>query len=573
MNDKKKNLIKNANISYNYWLKNIINPSDKKILENMSSNDILNSFYKNIEFGTSGARGEMSLGSANFNIYTLRRIIYGYYLALINKYSKDDLKRGIVIIHDTRHKCIEFTNECVKILTNNNIKVYLTKNNVSTLTPFVSYIIQKKKLIGGICITASHSPKNNNGIKIYIDTGEQALEFCSIVSNYIKTIEYNFSPNIEFENNNLVYFLDDKETMNYIIDAEKDVNTLFPLNQKQKLDFVFSANHGVTANILPQAFKYLNISYIPVKDELIEDPNFGNKKILNPEFIIVYKKSIEIGNKTNNNLIIMSDPDGDRVGCCAKNPNNNKWQIITMNQLSLIFLYAITENFPEKFKRYYILHSMVSNSFIDIIAKKNNINFDNLPVGPKWWGLFEKNNPTKKILFSFEESAGIMIPKDVKDKDSLRGILLTYKILNFYFKTKNFTVFDILDSIAKKYKYYLFDKTVNFKLTGADGSLVINHIFSHFSKLSKNDSFKNEKIISKIDYFKVFDKKYNIKCVKLFFTKNNWLACRKSGTEPLIKFYINILDEDKQKSIIHGKRLYNELVSYIKHFTENFKVF
>lgn len=515
-------------------------------LDTLSSKEIEDSFYKDLEFGTGGLRAKLGVGTNRLNIYTIRKNTEGYARWLLNQ-GYDSFNRGVVIAYDNRHMSKEFALESAKVLATHKIKSYLFTS--LRPTPELSFAIRYLNAFGGIVITASHNPKEYNGYKIYDETG------CQCVLRYTDEIIKEIN---KIENSLGVVVANDVETKPYIYFIDNDVDEAYyneilkiqlnPELKKDNLKIVFSPQHG-TANVpVREVLKRAGYYVIPVESQCIPDPDFSNTKDPNPENVISFEEGLKVAKSNKADCIICTDPDCDRLGVMIR--HNDEYIALTGNQTGAILLqYIIEQRMKNKTlpNNSIVYNTIVTSSLGDFICQKHHIHVEKTLTGFKFIGDKIHDieiNKKYSFLFGYEESYGYLISDCVRDKDGVQSCLLISEVINYY-KQSGQTLIDVLDQIYEEYGHF-FDLQRSIKMEGKDGIEKINRIMNNF-RYGEFNRIGNLKIIAKEDYklgIRTSDTgkelltlpKSNV--IKLFLEDNSWVAIRPSGTEPKIKFYL-----------------------------------
>lgn len=546
---------------YDLWINNNNLPLDiKNKIKNLSNKDIKLMFGSELEFGTAGLRGIMGVGSANINQITIKKATLAFCDFLKNKFSLTDLKnKGVVIAHDSRRNSFEFSLEVAKVLTNNDIKTIFFKDNRPYPTPLVSYAIKKYKLLSGIVITASHNEKQYNGYKILDCDGCQYLpkDTKIITNSYMKNTTDAINFNLEIKKENLFYYNNEVKEQ-YLKDISNKY--IFNSNLKKDIKIIFSNLHGVSKEFVPEVFKNNGFNFYKVKEQFEYDPDFSYAKYPNPEFEENFELAIKLAKEKKSDLIILNDPDADRIGVACLNKKTNKYQIIKTNELVAILLEYILFNLKAKKLlngTEAIYSTVVSSDLPEIIANYYNVKSYKTLTGFKWLGNLMKENKNKnKFILAFEEACGVIISDIVNDKDGIQTSILVANACNYYHSI-NKTFIDVLDDLYKKYGYF-YCKTFNILFDiNSNYSKYIDEIFYKIrnSNLKKIDKYS----ISKIeDYTKIILKeKQNL--LKIYLEDGgSWLAIRKSGTEPKLKIYCVFVDKNEENTKLKLNNVYNE---------------
>lgn len=483
-----------------------------------------------LEFGTAGIRGIVGEREDQLNIQHVLRIADGLAKYVKKHFDKKDWK--IVIGRDNRIMSYEFAHIAANLLSLNGIKVIFSKDICPT--PVVSYLIKKYEAAAGMNITASHNPKEYNGIKIYNNSGNQALP--DEIENLIACFEpYEAFANYDISKGNIDFIFEPSiEIFNEYIEK---VLKLIDDRDCSNISVAYSPQHGTGAYYARYALPKLTNKYYFLESQMTNDPNFTNTKTPNPENIEAYEQLIELGNKNNCDIIITTDPDSDRVGIGIK--QEDTYKIINGNETAtIIFKYlidsAIESNIDLSHK--YMIYSYVSSNLPAIIAKKHEVKIHEVPTGFKWIGSLiaklDVDEPDMSHLFSFEESYGSLIDKSLAyDKDAIQSLLILVKIASFY-KRKNMDLLDVLENIYKEYGY-VSSKTLNISTKNYD----LNSLMSQFKTIEPNEQL--------IDY-NLDSNPTNM--LKIVYKDNSWVALRPSGTEPKIKFYIFAFGKEQKNA-------------------------
>ncbi|BED92712.1 MAG: phospho-sugar mutase [Candidatus Paraimprobicoccus trichonymphae] len=513
---------------YAYWLKNMRDLELKKDLELISENDkeIFRRFHKKLKFGTAGLRNIMRAGTNGINVYTVRQATQG----LANYLNKINEKNSIAIAYDSRLNSELFARESTKVLIENKIKVYLTSEIQPT--PVLSYLVRKLKCQAGIMITASHNLAEYNGYKCYDEHGGQITE--DIADEIYREIEkLDIFKDIKICNNfeKKVNFVEEKiyeSYLNCVLEQRIIKNTF----ENSDLRVVYSPLNGTGYKLVTEIFNKIGLKNLfVVEDQKYPDGNFLTCKYPNPEYIECFELGIKLAEKTNSDIVILTDPDCDRVGICVL--NNDKYKFLTGNEIGILILNYILENkkLPEN---PVIIKTLVSSKLINKMAEKYNCKVIEVLTGFKNIGKeilkLEKTNKLKNFIFGFEESHGYLTGTYVRDKDAVSASMLICEMASFY-KKQNLNFINVLENINKKYKNY---HSKNFSLILNNEK--IDKILKNLRKSNLKEIF-DFKIIKFKDYLNHFEDKANILCFDLEQDVN--LIIRPSGTESKLKIYIN----------------------------------
>lgn len=525
------------NKKYNEWLNNeYIKKEDKEILKNMTDDEINTSFNEDLEFGTAGIRGIMGLGISKINEYTIGRVTVGL-ANYINKNYKDG---SVVVAYDTRNNSDVYAKNVCLILNYYGIKTYLFNEYAST--PELSFAVKYLNASNGIVITSSHNPKEYNGYKVYNSLGGQIVypEDDLIIKeiNNISSFEMiKYAP----LNNELFNIVSNDVHNAFLMENEKVIINKELVNKyASKVNITYSSLHGVGIKTAEELFKKYNFNYNIVKEQCIYDGNFKTAPSPNPEYEFNYDLAKKYAYEITADIIILTDPDADRVGVMYK--SNNEYKMINGNMIGILFANYIIDN-SKLNNTSYVVKSIVTTPMLDKIAYDNNIKCFEVLTGCK--NIANKRNELKNMnyLFGYEESLGYMFNIDVNDKNGFSSMLSILEIMCFC-KDNNMSIDDYMDSIYKKYGYYL-EETLSFVYKGLDGKEIINNFMDNF----RNEKIKFKNMVSrKIDYKKEKGE-LNTNGLKYIFDDNSWIIIRPSGTEPKIKIYLGVIENNMDDSI------------------------
>ena len=522
---------------YEEWLNNpCIDNKDKTILQKMNKDEIENAFSFNLSFGTAGIRGIMGLGTNRINKYTIGLVTVG----LANYINKHENNPSVVIAYDTRNNSKEFAYETALILNYYNIKTYMFKEVTST--PELSYSVKKLNCTHGIVITSSHNAKIYNGYKVYNRYGGQIVppEDELIIKEINSVTDFKLIKKAPL-NNELFNYVKNDVHKNFLLENEKAIiNKNIIEKYSNQIKVTYTSLHGVgikTATELLQKYKF---NYNIVKEQCIYDGNFKTAPEPNPEFLNNYELSIKYAKQNDSDIIIATDPDADRVGVMYKDKNNN-YKYINGNLLGILFMYYILNNTKLKDNNY-VIRSIVTSPFVDVIASKYNIKKYEVLTGCK--NIANKKRITKgNYLFGFEESLGYMFNIDINDKCGFSSMLVILEIM-CYLKEKNINLEDYINDIYSEFGYAL-DNTLCFTYEGINSKNIINKFMDDFRK--DNIKFNNINYKKK-DYLKE-ENEIKTNALKYEFNDKSWIMLRPSGTEPKIKIYYGVMENSYSLAI------------------------
>ncbi len=500
-------------------------------------------FYKNLEFGTGGMRGLMGVGTNRINKYTIGKNTQG-----ISNYLNKNIngKKSAVIAYDCRHNSVELARTVAEVFSANDIKVFLFSH--LRPTPELSYAVRKLNCSCGIVLTASHNPPEYNGFKVYWQDGGQIVPpIDNLLINEIEQVNFN---DINFNFKEELIEIIDTKIDNLFIDVclKNGLNTDLK-NRSSKI--IFTALHGTSSTIISKLLKragYENAKY--VESQMAPDANFSTVESPNPEEVESLDLALKLAEDENAEMIIGTDPDADRLGVAVRDFNNNL-ALINGNQLMvLMFDYilkrkktAITLN-----KNYFIASTIVSTPMIKNIAKYYNVDYKLSLTGFKWIAKMIEDFPDQKFIVGGEESYGLMIGDDVRDKDALTASLAAFEMMSYY-KENNSSVFNELVKLYVLHGFYK-EKLISIVKRGQKGQEEIKSLIDNYRKNPLK--FISE---SRVKYFCDYSTSIKSNLIdktneKILLPKSNVIefesidGCkiilRPSGTEPKIKMYISV---------------------------------
>ena len=526
----------------------------ERMLNNDDKTDLIESFYKNLEFGTGGLRGIMGAGSNRMNIYTVGMATQG--LANYLKEAFKDLEQIKVIVgHDVRNNSRLFAETVANIFSANGIKVYLFEG--PRPTPEVSYAIRLLGCQSGVNITASHNPKEYNGYKAYWDDGAQVVSphDVNIIDNVNRIQDVS---EIKFEGNpDLIEIIGENIDSQYI----EQIHTLSlspDIDKRQHdLKIVYTPIHGVGRDIVPRSIKrwgFDNIIHIPEQDVMSGD--FPTVVQPNPEMRSAMEMAIAKAEEVQADIALASDPDADRISVVFKN-NKGEYDLVNGNQIQLIFHYYLITRNAELGRlnrdRDYIVKTIVTSETISRIAKKQGIKLYDCYTGFKWIATVMRDleGTSARYLGGGEESYGFLPEDFCRDKDSVSSIPLMCEIAAWA-KDRGQTMNEMLIELYKTYGYSK-ERGISVVRTGKSGAEEIVAMMKNFREnpmkeidgspvvLIKDFQLLEQKDMTtgKIDKI---DMPTTSNVLQYFTADGTKVSIRPSGTEPKIKFYIEVHD-------------------------------
>ncbi|WP_415426455.1 phospho-sugar mutase [Staphylococcus borealis] len=498
-------------------------------------------FETELAFGTAGIRGQFGLGPGRLNRYTIQRLALG----IANYLNDKEDNPSIVIHYDIRHLSSEFAHIITQILTSNDIKVYLS--DVYKTTPQLSYAVRYLQTSAGIMITASHNPKDYNGIKVYGADGAQLDEATSLeVANYINNLgdplELNIKLNqerIEQNTSDLPEAVDDS----YINEITRLVGDI----PQSDLKVVYTSLHGTGVPIIPDVLKHLNFKNVSLVQSQCElDPNFSSVKSANPEEREAFDLAIQQAHDIDANLIIATDPDVDRMGFVERDTNGqiNYFGGSEIGALLIKYLLEHT-NVP---KHSVVIQSIVSGELGKRLAQQHGVTVKEVLIGFKHIAkAIRELDDTESFLFAYEESYGYLADDFVRDKDAIQIVPLMIKYASIL-KSQGKTLYDALKEIHNAVGQYR-DKPMSKVFEGKEGQQQINELMNQLRQnipeiiaglnVIAVEDYKTLKRVNKENHTEEIIRLPQANVIRIIF-KEGFIALRPSGTEPKLKFYLSL---------------------------------
>ncbi|MBM6809832.1 phospho-sugar mutase [Faecalitalea cylindroides] len=542
----------------------------KDVLENMNEEEKNDAFYTLIEFGTAGMRGLLGPGTNRINIHTIRKATQGYANYIIAA-GKVACEKGIAIGYDNRHMSRELAFDCADLLAKNNIRSYVFES--LRPTPELSFAVRHLGCFGGIMITASHNPKEYNGYKLYDDKGCQLIpSLAAQVIDQVNAIEDELAidANCTEEQKKLITVIgkdvDEEYYKNVLsIQLNPDVN--------KDIKIVFSPEHG-TANIpVQEVYKRAGYTCIPVEEQCTPDPDFSNTPTPNPEQPGAYELALEYAKKNDADLILVCDPDADRMGVGVK--HNGEYVVLTGNQSGSVEIEYICSQLTKQNKmpeNPVMFNTVVTSDLGEKVAADYGVTTEKTLTGFKFIGekvaKYEVTHE-KNYVFGYEESYGSLIKPFVRDKDAPQACLMLAEACAYY-KQEGKDLVDVLDSLYDRHGTYE-ESQVALTLSGEAGANRIKEILANLRKDSPAE-IGGTKVVKSEDYkecvIKEGDKVTELTgftksdVLKYYLEDGSWIAVRPSGTEPKCKFYYCIKGaskEDAHNKTVHFQQAMKEL--------------
>lgn len=519
----------------------------RRMLEAEDKTELIEAFYKNLEFGTGGLRGIMGAGTNRMNRYTVSMATQGLSNYLLKAFPNEQIK--VVIGHDCRNNSRFFAETAANVFSANGIKVYLF--DALRPTPEVSFAIRYLGCKSGVMVTASHNPKEYNGYKAYWEDGAQM-----IAPHDTNTID---------EVTRIASIADVKQQANPALIQEigADVDRAFiqavkelslspeAIAKHHDMPIVYTPIHGTGQRIVPRAlreFGFDNIIGVPEQDHISGD--FPTVVSPNPEEPAALALAIERANETNADLVLGSDPDGDRLGVAVRN-KKGEMELITGNQICMLLSYYSIVRRKERGDLKpddYIVKTIVTTELIRAIADDYKVTLHDTYTGFKWIAdVIRKNEGKHRYIGGGEESYGFLWEDFIRDKSSVSACCM-FSELTAWAKDKGLSILELLDEIYLRYGYYA-DKGMNMVRKGREGAEEIKEMMRNFRENPPKE-LAGQTIVKILDYASLtsldvasgkqsaLEMPTTSNVLQYYTDGGIKLSIRPSGTEPKIKFYI-----------------------------------
>ncbi|NMM49212.1 phospho-sugar mutase [Marinigracilibium pacificum] len=558
----------------NHWLNSEIDQDLKSQIKDLQNNgkedELVDSFYRDLEFGTGGLRGIMGPGTNRMNKYTVGMATQGLSNYLKKSFEGEDIK--VAIAHDSRNNSRKFAEITANVFSANGFKVYLFED--LRPTPELSFAIRKFGCHSGVVLTASHNPKEYNGYKAYWNDGAQVIapHDKNIIDEVLKITDFD---QVFFEGNPDLIESIGKEVDESYLDQIKSLS----LNEKaiknnEDMKIVFSPLHGTGITLVPEILKRFGFKGVHVVEEqATPNGNFPTVVYPNPEEAEALSIGLQKAKELDADLLMATDPDSDRVGIAVKN-HKNEWQLLNGNQTGSLLIYYILQAYKNNvgFKgNEFIVKTIVTTELIKEIADSFDVkSYDTLTGFKHIAALIRSLEGKEKYLVGGEESYGYLIGDAVRDKDAIASCALIAEMAAWA-KDNGRSLFDILLEIYQEYGHYN-ETLVSITKKGKSGAEEISKMMQNL-RSTPPESLGGIKVKEVKDYLNLESKNLVTgKTEKIDLPKSNVLqfiledgskvSARPSGTEPKIKFYISV------KNPLANKSEYDNSIQLLKDKAE-----
>ena len=547
------NLINDVKKKAQIWLDGNYDEATKSavraMLENSDTTDLVESFYKDLEFGTGGLRGIMGVGTNRMNIYTVGSATQGLSNYLKKEFAGQQI--SVVVGHDSRNNSRLFAESAADIFSANGIKVYLFES--LRPTPEISFAIRHLGCQSGIVITASHNPKEYNGYKAYWSDGAQVIapHDHNIINevNKIKSVD-----EIKFEGNKELIQIIGEDIDSVYLDKISKL-TLSPESIKRNKDMkiVYTPIHGTGITVIPRALKMYGFeNIIDVPEQNVISGDFPTVISPNPEEPAALQMAVDKAKEVGADIVMASDPDADRVGIAVKN-DKGEWILVNGNQTAMMLVYYLVKRWSELGKitgKEYLVKTIVTTELIATMAKKFNVPYFDCYTGFKWIAAIIREQEGKmQYIGGGEESYGFLCQDFVRDKDAVSACTMIAEVAAWA-KDNGKTVYELIQDIYLEFGFSK-EKGISVVKKGKSGAEEIKQMMSQFRVAPPKELAGSQVVVIK-DYSTLrmidvlagktesLEMPESSNVLQYFTADGTKVSVRPSGTEPKIKFYIEV---------------------------------
>lgn len=534
------------------WLNSNIDEKSKAeirtLLDSTDKTELIDSFYRDLEFGTGGLRGIMGVGSNRLNVYTVAMATQGLANYLLKCFPNEEIK--VAITHDCRINNTLFANTTANVFTANGIKVKYFRE--LRPTPMLSFAIRYFGCKSGVMVTASHNPKEYNGYKAYWDDGGQVV--APHDKNIIKEVQKILSiDDVNWnKNDNLIEYIEEDFDLIYLNLVKKLSLSPNEIMLQRAMPIVFSPIHGASGKMVPASLKVFGFENIHmVKEQAEPDGTFPTVIYPNPEEAEALNMSIELGKKVGAELVLACDPDGDRYAACVPDGKGD-FELLNGNQTGALLTYYLLSKWREHGKLtgdQFMVNTIVTTELIDEICRGFEVTCFSVLTGFKNIAEIIRNLEGKKeFIGGGEESYGYLIGDFVRDKDGNSACAMVAEIVAYY-KTKGKSIQDVLAEIYMQFGFYK-ESLISVTKKGKDGAEQIQNLMSGF-RTNRPTEMNGIKVVKIVDVkeSKIYDlvngaeselKMDKSNVIQFYLEDGSKISARPSGTEPKIKYYFSV---------------------------------
>lgn len=534
------------------WLKSNIDETSKQEIRTLLAaedpTELIDAFYKDLEFGTGGLRGTMGVGSNRMNVYTVGMATQGLANYLIQSFPNQRV--SVAVTHDSRLNNTLFADTTAAVLTANGIVVKYFRE--MRPTPMLSFAIRHYKCQSGIMVTASHNPKEYNGYKVYWEDGAQVvaphdLNIIAEVQKITSIDEVKWN-----KNEGLIEYIDSDFDDIYLKEVRKLSMSPEAIIQNKNMTIVFSPIHGASGKMVPAALKAFGFENVHVVKEQAEpDGNFPTVIYPNPEEAEALAMSLQLGRMVGAELILACDPDGDRYASAIPN-EFGEYELLNGNQTGALITYYLLSKWREQGRltgQQFTVSTIVTTDLIEDISRAFNTTHYSTLTGFKYIAAVIKREEGKtQFIAGGEESYGFLVGDFVRDKDGVSACAVLAEVVAYY-KSKGKNLIDVLAEIYEQYGFYK-ESLISVTKKGKDGAEQIQQLMHGF-RTNRPTHINGVKVTKVIDVkeSKVYDLENNREetldleksnVIQFYLEDGSKISARPSGTEPKIKYYISV---------------------------------
>ncbi|MBQ2734620.1 MAG: phospho-sugar mutase [Clostridia bacterium] len=530
-------------------------PQTRSTVASLSDADSIEAFGKELEFGTGGLRGIMGVGTNRINRYTVRRATAGL-ATYLRAQGKDPI--SVVIAYDSRNQSRELAEETALVLCANGISAFLFREIAPT--PLLSFAVRALRCDAGVVLTASHNPKEYNGYKVYASDGCQAVpvvaEGISCCMDSITDLRniVPMSKNEAIEKGLLRYV--ERELIEAFVAEVLQHASELSRETRESLKVVYTPLHGAGRMPVQLVLGRLGYHLETVAEQEMPDGDFPTVKSPNPENPEALALAVKQAKQKDADLVLGTDPDSDRVGVAVL--HHGEYRLLTGNQIGALLANYVLNRKKQTESQPVLVKTVVTNDLGAEIARSHGVEIRETLTGFKYIGeqigLLEKEQ-NGSFLMGYEESYGYLIGTHARDKDAVVSSVVICE-MTAYYKTQNKTLIDVLEALYAQYGYYR-DALDSFTIPGLEGMRKITCLMEHF-RANGQRILPNVREV--LDYTQGIQGLPKSDVLKFCFENGSWLAVRPSGTEPKIKIYYSVREQDREAA----ERLLAEYQAIIK---------
>ncbi|MCC5939147.1 MAG: phospho-sugar mutase [Lunatimonas sp.] len=534
------------------WLNSNIDEESKNqikaLMAAQDSSELIDSFYKDLEFGTGGLRGLMGVGSNRMNVYTVGMATQGLANYLLASFPGQEI--SVAITHDSRINNTLFADTTANVMSANGIHVKYFRE--MRPTPMLSFAIRHYKCQSGVMVTASHNPKEYNGYKVYWEDGGQVVppHDKNIITEVLKIKSVD---DVKWTRNDaLISYIEEDHDLVYLAEVKRLSMSPEAILAQKDLSIVFSPIHGASGTMVPKALKIFGFENIHiVKEQAEPDGTFPTVIYPNPEEAEALSMSVALAQQVKADLVLACDPDGDRYAAVVPN-EKGEYELLNGNQTGSVIVYYLLNKWREHGRltgKEYTVSTIVTTDLIGEISRGFETEYFSTLTGFKYIAeVIRANEGKKTFIAGGEESYGFLVGDFVRDKDGVSACAIVAEIVAYY-KTKGMNLIDVLAEIYMQFGFYK-ESLISITKKGKDGAEQIQQLMQGF-RTNRPTAINGVKVTKIIDVkeSKVYDMvsgteeplhldKSNV--IQFYLEDGSKISARPSGTEPKIKYYISV---------------------------------